>query len=190
MSERVLPPGGGEMRHGDPPERPRRGLPERPPALRSRLAKLAALPRIFYTHNPFYLVSAALVLYGFDVAFGASDTWADSWTLLGVLSAYTGLMVLAALLIVRLGSVWEDARSVILVVVLLFGAVSVSFDEILVTNPRGGVGLLLVGLGCAIAMSEALLKGTGIRLGTLFKAPYYAIISIRGYALDSRRHDL
>ena len=156
--------------------RHRRAEPRGPGEAMAR--SFAAVPRAVFVHNPFYVISAALILYGLDVVLGASDAWADRWMLLWVLSGYTALMVLAGVLIVRLGSVWEDARSVFLVVIILFGAVSVSFDEILVAMPEAGRGFVLVGLGCAMALSEALLRGTGIRLGALFRAPYYAILSL------------
>ena len=158
------------------PQRPRR----RPFFETTGGRALAAASRSLYTHNPFYVISAALVLYGLSRAFGASERTAEAWTLLGVLWVYTAAMALAGLLIIRLGRVWEDARSIVLVVVVLFGAVSVSFDEILLSDPgsAGGAGLLFVGLGLAIGLSEALLGGAGIRLRALFRAPYYAILSL------------
>ena len=77
---------------------------------------LAAV-RLVYNNNPFYLISAGLVLYSLHIAFPAGDPAAYSWTLLGVLAGYTALVVATAIAVVRLGRVWDDARTVILTVV-------------------------------------------------------------------------
>ena len=75
----------------------------------SRSYSLAALPRLLYTQNPFYLISALLVLYGIYVALGPESGMGGGWLLLGLLGGYTLALTLAGLVIVRFGQVWDDA---------------------------------------------------------------------------------
>src|ERR1700677_4815270 len=91
--------------------------------------------RFLYTHNPFYLVSALLVLIGLHEALSTDSSFTGGWLLMGVLCGYTLLLAIAGYVIVRFGQVWEDARTVLLVIVLLFLALSVSFDRIVSANP-------------------------------------------------------
>ena len=132
------------------------------------LSSLMFFIKIPYAQNPFYLISALLVLYGLNVAFGTSAEQANPWTLLGVLAGYTSLMALSAVIIVRAGEVWADVRSILVVLVLLFLGISVSFDEILALMPFRGSLLMLTGLGFSLAISWALLKILRIRLPRLY----------------------
>src|SRR5436309_1330372 len=80
-----------------------------------------------YNHNPFYVLSAALLLFGLDAIF--QDRYAlahpnaisfNSWLSLGVLAVYALVLAGTGILIVRLGQVWDDARTILLTLVLLF----------------------------------------------------------------------
>jgi hypothetical protein len=78
-------------------------------------AAFAALLRFVYANNPFYLISAALVLYGFHLSFNPEidpyDPFSHSPQLLFTgLVGFTLLMAGACVLLVRLGTVWDDAR--------------------------------------------------------------------------------
>jgi len=157
-------------------------LPQQPQA------GLVPLFRFLYQHNPFYLISACLILAGLNATFGTGTDSADAWTLMGVLAGYALLMAGTALLIVRLGRVWEDARSILLIVVLLFLALSVSFDEIVGSADVGrqvlGRWLLFSGFALSVLVSEGLLHGLRIRLPALFRIPYYAMLLLFfGYPL-------
>jgi hypothetical protein len=130
-----------------------------------------------YTHNPFYLLSAGLILYGLQVSFRPeAGQLVNPWALMIALCGYSVLLALTAYLVVRLGKVWEDARSLVLVLLLMLLAVSVSFDEIVNISPGQGRGLLLFGLGFSTAISEALLRGLSLRMPALFRIPYYAVL--------------
>lgn len=161
-------------------------IPQSPDSFRDRISCgrcFVALARLICAHNPFYLISACLALVGLNAAFKTSAEAADPWVLLGVLAGYTTLMAATALVIVRLGQVWEDARWLLLIVVLLFIAMSVSFDEIInqdVVEGSGlaGLGLMCCGFAFSALLSEGLLLGLRIRLGLLFRAPYYAVLGL------------
>lgn len=130
--------------------------------------------RFLYNHNPFYVVSAGFLLYGVKLIFRPGEVdYIDPWHLLMALSCVTLAMASAAFGIVRLGKVWEDARSIILVLLLMFLAISVSFDEILNVHSWQAFRLLLAGFFFSVTVSEVLLLGLRIRLHWLYRVPYY-----------------
>jgi len=133
----------------------------------------AWLARFAYTHNPFYVLSAGLVLYGLHVMCRPSES---GWALLGALAGYTVALAAMAVVIIRLGHVWDDARTVLLTVALLLVAISTSFDELTAADPASGVPVLLVGLGFAIGLSEVLMRAARVRLPALYRLPYYALL--------------
>lgn len=141
--------------------------------------------RSIYSHNPFYLISACLFVYGLKVYFGTSSGatftpgeagYIDPWNLMLSLCGVTTLMAVTAFLIVRLGKVWEDARSIVLVLLLMFLAISVSFDEILNRASWDAINLLMFGLLFSVAVSELLLHGLRIRLNWQYRVPFYMFL--------------
>jgi hypothetical protein len=130
------------------------------------------------TSNPFYVLSAGLFLAGLYASFGASSQEVATWALMAGLGAYTLLLAGTACLLVRFGNVWDDVRTVLLLVVLMFLATSVTFDEVLVLDPGRGVVCSVAGLLFAAAVSEGLLRGTRLRLPAWFRAPYYLILAL------------
>ncbi len=136
------------------------------------------LSRFFYTHNPFYLVSALLVLVGLHKGLSDDSSLTGGWLLMSVLCGYTLLLVIAGYTIVRYGQVWEDARMILLVIVLLFLALSVSFDRLVLDNPTSGARFLLIGLSFSVLVSESVLGSLGIHLATRYRLPYYLILAL------------
>lgn len=136
------------------------------------------LLRRFYTSNPFYVISADLVFVGLRMSLGASGRASESGALMLALLGYTLLLAATACLLIRLGDVWDDARTLLLLVVAMFLAISVTFDETLAGNPRLGVAYYLGGLACAGAVSEGLLRGIRLRLPPLFRLPYHAALAL------------
>src|SRR4051812_10234907 len=118
------------------------------------------LVRLLCTSNPFYVLSAVLFLYGLRESFTARDSAAvDTWALMAGLAGYTLLLAAAALFLVRLARVWDDVRTVLLLVVLMFLATSVTFDELLALDPARGAWFYLGGYVLAVAVTESLLRG-------------------------------
>jgi hypothetical protein len=128
------------------------------------------------TKNPFYVLSAGLFLIGLYLSFGAQTGDVDTWALMGGLAGYTLLLAATACLLVRFGNVWDDVRTVLLLVVLMFLATSVTFDEVLVLNPARGLACSTAGLLLAAAVTEAVLRGTRLRLPPWFRLSYYLIL--------------
>lgn len=155
---------------------------------------LPKLLRLLYVHNPFYLISACLFVYGLkaflrpdnmDFLFEAgSVAYIDPWWLMGSLCGVTLLMAITAFLIVHLGKVWEDARSLVLVLLLMFLAISVSFDEIIALvsfrqgNSYQALSLMAFGGAFSIAVIECLLRGLKIRLSAAYRFPFYALLAL------------
>ncbi|MCA9083768.1 MAG: hypothetical protein KDA81_06920, partial [Planctomycetaceae bacterium] len=128
------------------------------------------LVRLLYTHNPFYLISACLFVYGLKLIFRADSStvlfqrgsvaYMEPWGLMASFAGVTVLMAVTGVLVVRLGKVWEDARSLALIVLLMLLAMAVSFDELInnlsdADNDRRHLFLMLgFGTAFALAVSE------------------------------------
>lgn len=156
--------------------------------------RIPRIAKFLYNHNPFYLISACLFVYGLQAVFRPGEVnllferfevaYIDPWFLMLGLCSVTLLMGVTAYLIVRFGKVWDDARSLVLVLLLMFLAISVSFDEIVTLaswdddSVRDAVSLLGFGLCFAIALSESLLRGLSVRLPWSYRGPLYAFLGL------------
>lgn len=129
-----------------------------------------------YIQNPFYLVGTFLVLFGFQQSLGNEPNLAASGLLVSLLALYTLLLAGMAIVIIRLGRVWEDARTILLVIVLLFFMLSTSLDVVLLQAPLLGTCLLSTGLLFSIGLSESLLRTLRIGLAAQYRWPYYAML--------------
>jgi hypothetical protein len=147
-----------------------------PPVLSLHM-DMFSLARWIATKNPFYAVSAALVLFGLWVSFGAQNDAVETWLLMGSLAGYTLLLAGTAVGLVRYLRLWEDARTVLCLVVLMFLATSVTFDNVVMLSPVRGAGCCLFGLGLSIAVSEGVLSGIRLKLPGLYRVPYYLILA-------------
>lgn len=141
-------------------------------------APLQQLGRVLFTHNPFYLLSVACVLHSTRLWFQAKPGAYDPWPLMGIIGGYIVLVAVVGLFVVRLGKVWDDARSIFFILLLLFVELSLTFDPVLIDRPRTGTALLLVGCGVATLASEVLLIGLRIRLPLLFRLPYHLLLAL------------
>ncbi len=150
------------------------------------------------TSNPFYVISAGLFLAGLWISFGDPKESTNTWALAGGLGGYTLLLAGTAFLLVRYAKVWDDARTVLLLVVLMFLATSVTFDEVLVLDPRRGRLCYILGFLFATLISEGLLRGIRLALPALYRLPYYGILGLffsyplylRQFADEPRSHAL
>ena len=141
-------------------------------------ARRSGIVRCLYTNNPFYVISAALVFYGLRVSFNHAAPALHNGTLIALLAGYTLLLAGTAYLLIRLGRVWDDARSLFLLVVMMFLALSVTFDDSLVRDAASGRWLDIGGLALAVGISEWLLRGLGIRLRVWYLLPYYLTLAL------------
>lgn len=149
-----------------------------PEARRSDGGDLAAVGNWLVTTNPFYAISAALVFLGLRVSFDTSGANLESTALLTGLATYTLLLAVTAVLLIRLGQVWDDARSLLLIVVMMLVGISFTFDEALARDASRGWVYYVVGLAVAATVAELLMRGTGMRLGIWFRLPYHAVMGV------------
>jgi hypothetical protein len=156
-------------------DRPNENPPSTPPAGRSTTRGLV---RWLSNSNPFYALSAVLVLLGLRMSFDPGARAFPAWAFLLGLAAYTLLMAVTACVLVRLGNVWNDVRTLLLLIVLVFLAIAMIFDDILVRQRRVGLIGDIGGALFAVALTEALLKGMRLRLPVLFRLPYHLMVGL------------
>ncbi len=141
-------------------------------------SELRGLLRWLYTNNPFYAISAALVFSGLRMSFNTSSSAFQTSALMGGLTAYTLLLAASAWFLIRYGKLWEDVRTLLLLVVLMLLAISVSFDDTLAANRRLGIPLFVAGLVFAVVLIELLLRGIRLRLPAGFRLPLHAAMAL------------
>lgn len=164
---------------------PRPILPDEPygpfPADSPPPAPPRTLGSLLYNHNPFYVISAVLMLYALRSLYGVLEIGSiNCWIMMSVLAGYTALLAGIGVLIVRWGGVWEDARSIFVVVLLLFLAVSVSADDLFVKmeSPGGAATLLLLGYLFSAGVTELVLRGSGLGMGRLYRIPLHLMLAL------------
>lgn len=134
--------------------------------------------RFVYNHNPFYVLSALLVLYGLNLAFAGSIDPVKCWLLTKLLVGYMLMLAGASVLVVRLGRVWEDARTLVLLVVVLMVALAASFDRVCLDDDALAARLLATG-GCfSLLLSELLIWALRVRLPWVYRGPFYLQLAL------------
>jgi len=134
--------------------------------------------RVLYNHNPFYVISALLTLYGLHVSFADGLDPTQGWLLMRLLVGYMLLLAAAAILIVRYGKVWEDARTLVLLVALLMIAMSASFDRVCLDDSNVGARFLLAGFIFSVTLCELIIRGLQVPLPWTYRGPCYAAMAI------------
>ncbi len=140
-----------------------------------------SLVRYLVTHNPFYAISAALLMYSVRAAYGELEIGTiNCWLMMGVLGGYTLLLAGIGVMLVRLGQVWEDVRSVLLLVLLMFLGISISADDLFVAmeTTSGGVALMVFGYLFTVVVTEAVLRLSRLRLDWFYRLPYYLFLAL------------
>jgi hypothetical protein len=138
------------------------------------------LVRLLYNTNPFYALSAVLVLIGLhqlthdpSVVGDPYSVAAASWLYFVGIAGYAALLAGVAVFIIRRGAVWDDARTILVTLLLLMAAMSVSFDHLLLTQPGTMLQMLTAGAILAIGITEGVLRGAGIYLSSAYRIPLY-----------------
>ncbi len=134
--------------------------------------------RYLYARNPFYLLSVCFVFHGTAAWFQNEAALHNPWPLVLLTSAYVLALAVTAFVIVRFGNVWDDARSIFLIVLILFVEMSVCFDDVLAVYPEIGKPLLIVAWLLALCVSEGLLLSLRIRLPVLFRVPFHLMLAL------------
>jgi hypothetical protein len=148
---------------------------------RSRCARNGAIGGVvgwICTKNPFYVISALLVMAGLRASFDPSAQVFHTGPLLLGLAGYTVLLAAAGCHLIRFGNVWNDVRTILLLIVLMLLASSVIADEVLARQRVLGIACDAAGLAFAMIISEAVLRGARLRLPLGFRLPYYLFLAL------------
>ncbi len=174
----------------EPTPAPSDSTPAAPPGL-TALDIWHAVTRRLYSSNPFYILGALLVFVGLRMSFdteAAATTAASVVTsypterlllLLGIFTTFTALFAFG---LIRWGQVWDDVRSLLLLVLLLIVGMSVTLDQIVATDlQRGLVATGLMWL-YALAIVALLTRGLRMRFAWPFALPLILLLTtIIGY---------
>ena len=133
--------------------------------------------RFLYSSNPFYILSADLVFVGLRMSFGAGGPAPASSHLMLGLAGYTLLMATTACFLIRVGKLWDDLRSLLILVVTMFLAMALSGDETMAADPRRGAAGCAGGFLFAIVVTESVLRSIRLRLPGWYRAAYYLILA-------------
>ena len=134
--------------------------------------------RFLYSSNPFYILSADLVFVGLRISFGAGGPAPSSLALLLGLAGYTLLMATTACFLIRVGKLWDDLRSLLILVVIMFLAMAISGDESMAVDRRRGAVGCAGGFLFAVVVAEAVLRSIRLRLPGWYRAAYYHILAL------------
>jgi hypothetical protein len=159
-------------------------LPVEPSPSGCAPAGARGVARFLYNHNPFYVISAALVLYGLRLSFLGGDAFQTRAMIVGLM-AFSLLLAITAWLIIRLGNVWNDARTILLVIALLFVALSVAcdlslarFDATGLRDFQSGFENFLTSYAFALFVSEGLLATLGIGMRYWYRLSYHLFLGL------------
>ncbi|MGC3968176.1 MAG: hypothetical protein QM775_12640 [Pirellulales bacterium] len=130
------------------------------------------------THNPLYVVSAALVVYGLLASFPVGSGSPTLPLLAICLAAYVVLLAGTAWFLRRLGVLWEDLRMLGLLAVLLLPMVGVALDHSLQASPNVGRAWFGCAALFAALIGEALVVGLRMRLPWGYRAPYHLLMTL------------
>jgi hypothetical protein len=150
----------------------------RPPAAVNLAAPARGFVRFLYSSNPFYILSADLVFVGLKMSFGSRGPASQTWALLLGLAGYTLLMGVTACYLIRAGKLWDDLRSLLIVIVMMFMTMAMSGDDTLASNPGKGTLGCLGGLLFAVIVTEAILRTIRLALPGWYRAAYYLILAL------------
>ena len=134
--------------------------------------------RRLYTQNPFYLLSVCFVLHGTSYWFQQGDMSRNPWPLMAVVIGYILLLAATSFVLVKYGNVWDDARSIFLLLPVMFVELSLTFDDILISNQRLGTALLIAGFTVSSIVIEALLIGLRMKMPTVYRIPIHAMLAL------------
>ncbi|MFK8112780.1 MAG: hypothetical protein AB8B91_11280 [Rubripirellula sp.] len=142
-------------------------------------SQLRSFGQFLYTQNPFYLISCFLILYGLQMAtLSGGDLLSRSVFFSLSIVGYMLLMAVTCIGVVRIGKIWEDGRSIFLVVIISQVALSASLDELCISDWDTAVGLMIAGAGLTLAVSELVLRCCRVRLPAWYRVSLYALLAV------------
>ncbi|MBQ9338218.1 MAG: hypothetical protein IJS14_13080 [Lentisphaeria bacterium] len=126
--------------------------------------------KMIYAGNPFYLISAALILGAVSSSLDASNLQTATWIPLAIIVSYTLLTAAALIFLVRWGKVWDDARSLMMITLILLLVLSVCSDSEMMDSFQSGFARGLAGFVFSLIVLETVRRQLRIRLPKHFAA--------------------
>jgi hypothetical protein len=131
--------------------------------------------RWLWTQNPFYAVSAALVLWGIRLSAPIELSVDHVATLWGMATAYLAMVAASTVLVIRAWRVWSDARTLLVLVPSLGWSLSMLFDEFLQQSPTQGAAFLFASFITASVLLESVLAWTRVRVAWSVRVVFYLL---------------
>ncbi|MEM9826622.1 MAG: hypothetical protein AAF958_08535 [Planctomycetota bacterium] len=146
---------------------------------RAKASHPRGLRRFLHTENPFYLISCGLIIYGIQLAaLQEGDLLHRSLLMSGWTAFYAVLMSVVVVGIVRLAGVWQDARTVFLIIPLALIASSTGYDEWALQSRAGACLMATIGMGLSVLLGEFVLRACRLRLPMTYRVTYYAMLGV------------
>lgn len=130
-----------------------------------------------YSNNPFYVISAALVLYGLFSMLAENFGKEHPLLLMGGLILYTSLIGGAAIFVVRYARAWDDIRSILLIFTLLLVAATILLDLIALDNYFEGCLAALCLWLFSLFGSRLLINGMGFIVNKCYQIIWAMFLS-------------
>ena len=131
--------------------------------------------KVLYNQNPFYLISCLLVIYGCQsLAISGGGLIEKSFSMAGGIATYTLLMAFVCIAVVRLAKVWDDARSIFIVVVISLVAVTTGFDELCIGDQPMALAFGSATAVLVILVTECVLWVCRIRFSFWYRVAFYS----------------
>lgn len=124
-----------------------------------------------YSSNPFYLISTVILLGAASSLFRATSIETDTLIPLSIISGYAVLIAATLIFLVRWGKVWEDARSLLMIEMILMLVLSAGSDSEMIDSLEAGLIRGFGGLAFAAVLLETTRRMLKIRLNHLFLIP-------------------
>jgi hypothetical protein len=151
-------------------------LPETPAVVKQSPRR--SIKRMLYSQNPFYLLSVCFVLHGTGIWYRANAHTHSPWILTGIIGAYIVMMAGVGFAIVKWGQVWDDTRSILLILLALFLELGMTADDVIIGDRSTGRAMALVAWMISVAVAEFILIGLRIRLKVLYRIPFHLFLGL------------
>ena len=136
------------------------------------------MKRFIWAVNPFYLLSALCVVAGLRSLFPTIESANYAWILVASVASYISLLAVTVIVIVRFGGVWDDARSILLLIVFLLASLSLGFDELLLSSFGEALAPLAAAAGFVVVVCEGLLMALRLRFPWRYRLPFYSLLAV------------
>jgi hypothetical protein len=173
-AELLSAPLGASDLHGEDPD------PVRAPKPKSAgyVGPGRGLVRFLYSSNPFYIISAEFVFIGLRMSFSTGPKSPRTDALLCGLALCAFILAVTACVLIRIGKLWDDLRSLLLLIVICFFAMAIFGDDAMASDPGRGTMIAIGSFLFALVLTETVLGVIGLRMPGWYRVAYYLILAL------------